>query len=89
MCVCVCVCPPQVGCVFNHKELYANKQVSDCVEGCEWTFGNDRAWKAMDTATLLALRHVDGTRVCVCVCVCECVCACVCVMLCVCVCVCV
>ena len=51
----------QIGCVFNHKELYANKQASDLVEGCDFNFANDRLWKAMDSFVLMSVRHVDGT----------------------------
>jgi hypothetical protein len=69
-CVTRCGCCPefqclvfrlQVGCAFNHREFYANKQSSDVVETCNFTFGNDRLWKAMDASILTAIRHVDGT----------------------------
>ena len=69
VCVCVCdcvtVCCLQLGCVFNHCEFYANKQVSDSVSECKFNFNNDKHWKAMDSAILHALRHADGVCVCV------------------------
>jgi hypothetical protein len=30
------------------------------VETCNFTFGNDRLWKALDASILTAIRHVDG-----------------------------
>ena len=54
----------QIGCVFNHREFYANKQPSDVIEGCSYNFMNDRAWKAMDSSILMAIRHVDAVPLC-------------------------
>lgn len=49
----------RVGSVFNHKQLFANKQVSDLVEGCVFTLEDDRLWKCMEARVVEAVPHVQ------------------------------
>ncbi len=50
----------QVGCVFNHRQLFGNKQPTDLVETCDFSLEDDRLWKAMDPSAIQALPHVTS-----------------------------
>jgi hypothetical protein len=49
-----------VGCVFNDREFFANKQMHDLVEGCSFNLSDPTLWKPMDTRMLSLVQHVEG-----------------------------
>ncbi|CAK9003009.1 Centrosomal protein of 76 kDa (Cep76) [Durusdinium trenchii] len=47
----------RIGCMFNNKSFYANKQLDDRVATCSLDVGDDMKWKAMDERLIAALRR--------------------------------
>ena len=47
----------RIGCMFNHEEFYANKQLDDSVVACCFDLQNDLHWKSMDQRLLKAMQH--------------------------------
>ena len=52
----------KIGCLFNHEEFYANKQLDDSVVGCRFDVGNDLHWKCMDERLLRAMQRKTTFR---------------------------
>ena len=53
-----------IGCVFNHRCFYANKQANDSVALCNFTFEDDRCWKGMDSEIMVGLEHQEKVPLC-------------------------
>lgn len=53
-----------IGCCFNHKNFYANKQASDAVSHCNFKFEDNNLWKSMDTEILMGIEHQEQVPLC-------------------------
>ena len=53
-----------VGCCFNNKCFYANKQVSDAVATCRFNFEDNTLWKGMDQDILVGIEHQEQIPLC-------------------------
>ena len=53
-----------VGCVFNHRKFYANKQINDAVAHTNFTFEDSRLWKGMDSEILGGMEHQESVPLC-------------------------
>lgn len=53
-----------IGCVFNHRSFYANKQANDSVALCNFSFEDERCWKGMDTEIMIGLEHQEKVPLC-------------------------
>ena len=45
-----------IGCLFNHKSFYANIQVSDSTDTCDFNLQNDKLWKQMSNDALNSIK---------------------------------
>jgi len=48
-----------IGCAFNHRTFYANRQSNDSVPLCNFTFEDERCWKGMDPEIMVGLEHQE------------------------------
>ena len=53
-----------IGCAFNHRTFYANKQKNDSIKLCNFTFEDERCWKGMDPEIMIGLEHQEKVPLC-------------------------
>ncbi len=53
-----------IGCAFNHRKFFANRQPNDSVAVCNFAFEDDRCWKSMDAEILSGLEHQESVPLC-------------------------
>jgi centrosomal protein CEP76 len=53
-----------IGCAFNHRSFYANKQTNDSVALCNFSFEDERCWKGMDSEIMIGLEHQEKVPLC-------------------------
>ncbi len=53
-----------IGCCFNHKSFFANKQASDAVSHCNFSFEDRNIWKGMDPEILMGIEHQEQVPLC-------------------------